>query len=69
MDAMEQHLKRIVGGKIRRLVEYGGLHQLTGGEFWGFTVEGKDGKVYQTLILSDPEGNGPGFLEIMEDGE
>ena len=63
MDAMEQHLKRIVGGKIRRLVEY------DGGKLWGFTVEGKDGKVYETLILSDPEANGPGFLEIMEDGE
>jgi hypothetical protein len=40
------------------------------GEFWGFTVEGtKGGKTVKKVVfvLCDPEGNGPGFLEI-EDG-
>ena len=40
------------------------------GEFWGFTVEGKrDGKAVRktVFVLADPEGNGPGFLEINED--
>jgi hypothetical protein len=39
------------------------------GEFWGFIAEGKQGakpvkKV--VFVLCDPEGNGPGFLEINE---
>ena len=37
------------------------------GEFWGFTVEGtKGGKTVKKVVfvLCDPEGNGPGFLEI-----
>jgi hypothetical protein len=40
------------------------------GEFWGFTAKGKQkGKVVEKVVfvLCDPEGNGPGFLEI-EDG-
>ena len=37
------------------------------GEYWGFVASGKKGtksikKV--VFVLSDPEGNGPGFLEI-----
>ena len=31
-------------------------------------VIGKNGKIYQTLILNDTEGNGPGFLEIETKG-
>ena len=37
------------------------------GEFWGFTAKGKQhGKTVETVVfvLCDPEGNGPGFLEI-----
>ena len=40
------------------------------GEFWGFVAEGKKGKktVKKVVFVNcDPEGNGPGFLEI-EDG-
>ena len=40
------------------------------GEFWGFVAEGlKAGKAVKKTIfvLADPEGNGPGFLEINED--
>ena len=39
------------------------------GDFWGFTVEGKQqGKTVKKVVfaLCDPEGNGPGFLEIEE---
>lgn len=39
------------------------------GEFWGFTVEGKQGgKTVKKVVfvLCDPEGNGPGWLEIEE---
>ena len=40
------------------------------GEFWGFVAEGKrDNKTVKKVVFvnCDPEGNGPGFLEI-EDG-
>jgi hypothetical protein len=39
------------------------------GEFWGFVAEGKqDKKTVKKVVfvLCDPEGNGPGFLEIEE---
>ena len=39
------------------------------GEFWGFVVEGKQGQktVKKVVFVNcDPEGNGPGFLEIEE---
>ena len=37
------------------------------GEYWGFTAKGKqDGKTVEktVFVMADPEGNGPGFLEI-----
>lgn len=37
------------------------------GEYWGFTAEGGDDaqKTEKVVfVLSDPEGNGPGFLAI-----
>ncbi len=37
------------------------------GEYWGFTAEGKqNGKPVEktVFVMADPEGNGPGFLEI-----
>jgi len=40
------------------------------GEYWGFVAEGEQGgKIVRKVVfvLCDPEGNGPGFLEI-EDG-
>ncbi|VGO14431.1 hypothetical protein PDESU_02992 [Pontiella desulfatans] len=35
------------------------------GEYWGFTAEWKQGKKV-IWVNCDPEGNGPGFLEIEE---
>ena len=63
MDAMEKHLKRIVGGTITNLVEY---TDSDGEEsLWGFKVKMPDGTtIFETIVLCDPEGNGPGFLEI-----
>ncbi len=46
----------------------GGVKDNTG-EFWGFAVEGKrNGRTVKKVVfvLADPEGNGPGFLEIGE---
>ena len=39
------------------------------GEYWGFVAEGmKEGKKVEktVFVLSDPEGNGSGWLEIQE---
>ena len=39
------------------------------GEFWGFVAEGKQGsKTVKKVVfvLCDPEGNGPGWLEVGE---
>lgn len=39
------------------------------GEYWGFTAEGKhNNKTVKKVVfvMCDPEGNGPGFLEIQE---
>lgn len=47
----------------------GGVKDATG-EFWGFTAKGrKAGKMVKKVVfvLADPEGNGPGWLEIEED--
>jgi hypothetical protein len=40
------------------------------GEYWGFTAERKRGRQTEKKVIfvnCDPEGNGPGFLEIQED--
>jgi hypothetical protein len=73
MDEMEKHLKRIVGGTITNLVEYTDLEEMGFNEgmpdgLWGFKVKMPDGTIFETMILCDPEGNGPGFLEIANDG-
>jgi len=49
----------------------GGLIDDTG-EFWGFVAEGKEGRKTVrkvVFVMTDPEGNGPGFLEISRDPE
>ena len=61
---IEQLIPKLVGLTIT-----GGAIDDTG-EFWGFVAEGKKrGKRIKKVVfvLCDPEGNGPGFLEI-EDG-
>jgi hypothetical protein len=38
------------------------------GEYWGFSVKGVlEGKKVEksVFVMSDPEGNGPGFLEVI----
>ncbi len=72
MSNQTEHVKACLERLIPQLVGCtitGGAVDDTG-EFWGFTVEGKkQGKVVKKVVfvLQDPEGNGPGFLEI-EDG-
>ena len=37
------------------------------GEYWGFRVRDKDAVEKTVFVLADPEGNGPGWMEISED--
>ena len=61
-------LKRLVPALVGLTITGGAVDDT--GEFWGFVAEGKrQGKTIKKVVfvLCDPEGNGPGFLEI-EDG-
>lgn len=54
--------------ELRGLTITGGLVDGSG-EYWGFTAAGNlDGKLVKkdVFVLCDPEGNGPGWLEIGE---
>ena len=61
-------LKRLVP-QLTGLTITGGVVDDTG-EYWGFCVEGKQGgKAVKKVVFvnCDPEGNGPGFLEIEDE--
>ncbi|VGO11858.1 hypothetical protein PDESU_00405 [Pontiella desulfatans] len=69
MSKQSPHVKACLEQLIPELV---GL-TITGGavdqsgEYWGFVAEGKQGKkTFKKVVFvnCDPEGNGPGFLEI-----
>jgi hypothetical protein len=67
-DEVKACLERLVP-QLTGLTITGGAVDDTG-EYWGFVAEGqKDGAAVKKVVfvLCDPEGNGPGFLEI-EDG-
>ena len=38
-------------------------------EFWGFQMENDKGNVKYAWVNCDPEGNGPGWLDIIERGK
>ena len=72
MSNQSEHVKACLDRLIPQLVGLaitGGVKDGTG-EYWGFSVEGKqNGKAVKKVVfvLCDPEGNGPGFLEIEDD--
>jgi predicted RNA-binding Zn-ribbon protein involved in translation (DUF1610 family) len=58
-------LKRLVPQLVGMTIKGGAVDPT--GEYWGFKAEGmKAGRsVRKTVfVLADPEGNGPGFLEV-----
>lgn len=71
MNANKQYAKACLERLVPELVGLtitGGAVDGTG-EFWGFVAEGrKNGQQVRKVVfvLADPEGNGPGFLEIAE---
>lgn len=65
---VEACLKRLVP-QLVGLTITGGVKDDTG-EYWGFIAKGKQrGKVVKKVVFvnCDPEGNGPGFLEIEDE--
>ena len=63
-DPMVKHLMPLVGATITSLIvdEGDSPHDEP---YYGFAFTTKKGTLsYQCMILSDPEGNGPGHLEI-----
>ena len=55
--------------ELTGLTIQGGLVDDTG-EFWGFIAKGRQAgkRIKKTVfVLADPEGNGPGFLEIQKE--
>jgi hypothetical protein len=57
-------LKPLVGGVIENPVRTG--QDEFGDEFFGLTIQCKDGKARHLLFLADDEGNGPGSFEIVD---
>jgi hypothetical protein len=67
-DEVKAGLERLVPQLVGLSITGGAIDDT--GEYWGFVAEGqKDGIAVKKVVfvLQDPEGNGPGFLEI-EDG-
>ena len=57
-DYMVEHLSQLVGKTVTKVVKDGEGYDA----FWGLKFD--DGTV--AFILCDPEGNGPGHLEIQK---
>ena len=67
-EFVEACLDRLVPQLVGHTIT-GGVKDDTG-EYWGFCVEGKrGGKTVKKVVFvnCDPEGNGPGWLEIEDD--
>jgi predicted RNA-binding Zn-ribbon protein involved in translation (DUF1610 family) len=64
-DYVKACLDRLIP-ELRGLTITGGVVD-DSGEYWGFTARGRqNGKTVEkrVFVMADPEGNGPGFLEI-----
>lgn len=61
---MFKHLKSLIGKKVKGLAVDNTRETLAdfGEPIWG--LEFTDGTV--AFVMTDPEGNGPGFLEIIK---
>ena len=60
IDAYIKQMKPLHGGKVKHII----VDQTPHGEvYMGFVIEnGK--RTYEVLALTDPEGNGAGFLSV-----
>ncbi len=72
-DFHAEHLGRLTGGVIRGVITDPGAKAEFGQSIYGLDVEmpaapGRGARRLNVWILCDPEGNGPGFLDIEEEG-
>lgn len=58
-------LQPLVDGRIVGLLRTG--EDDFGDEFYGLSIQCKDGAIRHLILLSDDEGNGPGSFQIVED--
>ena len=61
-DPMVKYLSPLIGGTIKTLIVEDGTDSMDETHY-GFIIENK-GKTFECMILSDPEGNGPGHLTV-----
>ena len=55
-EAEIQQLQPLIGGKITAALD--------GGDSFGFRVQTPDGRSFDVWVDCDPEGNGPGHLNL-----
>ncbi len=69
-DVMREHLSQLIGLSVADVVLMAGSEAEFGEKAYGLRFEPNDAGVnYIVWILRDPEGNGPGFLDIEHDGD
>lgn len=66
VDYQLQQLRPLVGATITALARTAPDEGEFEPEFFGFVLALPDGQQRTLLILSDPEGNGPGAIEIVD---
>ena len=67
-----KHLNSLRGGTIQNVIVDRAAVSDFGQPVYGLQIEmpakpGHDRRILHTWILCDPEGNGPGFLDIQEE--
>lgn len=60
-----KELAKLIGGKITKIIVDTNSEEGFGEPYCGFIVE-KGSKKFQVIALRDPEGNGAGFMEILD---
>lgn len=65
---MNKHLSKLLGGTITEIVcdDFDETLEEYGEPLYALIVTMPSGKQLQVTILQDPEGNGAGFLDIIE---
>jgi hypothetical protein len=58
-ERLKEYLNQIVGGTIERI-----MTDRDAPEYYGLIVKMPDGSPTTVWVLQDPEGNGPGHLDI-----
>ncbi len=68
-----EHLSQLKGGTVRDVIVDQAATAEFGQPVYGLQLEisakpGRSSQILHAWILCDPEGNGPGFLDIQQEG-